>query len=43
MEYNIRAYVDELFREAPDSQRAFEMKEELTQNLIDKYNDLVAS
>lgn len=43
MEYNIRAYVDELFREAPDSQRAFEMKEELTQNLLDKYNDLVAS
>lgn len=43
MEYNIRAYVDELFRDVPDSQRAYEMKVELTQNLLDKYNDLVAS
>ena len=43
MEYNIRAYVDELFKDAPDTQRAFEMKEELIQNLLDKYSDLVAS
>ena len=43
MEYNIRAYVDELFRDAPDTQRAYEMKVELVQNLVDKYNDLVAS
>lgn len=43
MEYNIRAYVDELFRDVPDTQRAYEMKVELTQNLLDKYNDLVAS
>lgn len=43
MEYNIRAYVDELFRDAPDTQRAYEMKVELVQNLLDKYNDLVAS
>ena len=43
MEYNIRAYVDELFRDAPDTQRAYELKVELVQNLVDKYNDLVAS
>lgn len=43
MEYSIRAYVDELFSDVPNSQRAFEMKVELTQNLLDKYYDLVAS
>ena len=43
MEYNIRAYVDQLFADAPDTQRAYEMKMELVQNLLDKYNDLVAS
>lgn len=43
MEYNIRAYVDELFKDAPDTQRAYEMKVELVQNLLDKYSDLVAS
>ncbi len=43
MEYNIRAYVDGLLRDAPETQRAFEMKEELIQNLLDKYNDLVES
>ena len=43
MEYSIRAYVDELFSDIPESQRAYEMKVELTQNLLDKYNDLVAS
>lgn len=42
MEYNIRAYVDELFQDAPNTQRAYEMKMELVQNLLDKYNDLVA-
>ena len=43
MEYTIRSYVDELFKDVPDSQRAYEMKVELIQNLLDKYNDLVAS
>ena len=43
MEDNIRVYVDELFREAPDSQRAYETKVELIQNLIDKYHDLIVS
>lgn len=43
MEYSIKAYVDDLFRDAPDTQRAYEMKMELIQNLTDKYNDLVHS
>lgn len=41
MEYNIRAYVDELFENAPKTQKAYELKIELTQNLIDKYYALV--
>lgn len=42
MEYNIRSYVDDLFQNAPRTQKAYELKIELTQNLIDKYNALVA-
>ena len=42
MEYNIRAYVDELFQNAPKTQKAYELKVELTQNLLDKYHALVA-
>ena len=42
MEYRIRAYVDELFESAPRTQRAYELKIELTQNLIDKYYALVS-
>lgn len=42
MEYNIRAYLDDLFQQAPRTQKAYELKIELTQNLIDKYNALVA-
>lgn len=42
MEYNLRAYVDELFQNAPRTQKAYELKVELTQNLIDKYRALVA-
>lgn len=41
MEYNIRAYVDELFQNAPRTQKAYELKIELTQNLLDKYNALL--
>ncbi len=41
MEYKIRAYMDQLFETAPRTQRAYEMKIELTQNLIDKYYALV--
>lgn len=35
--------VDELFEDAPRSRRANELKEELMANLIDRYNDLIAS
>lgn len=41
MEYNIRAYVDDLFQNAPRTQKAYELKIELTQNLIDKYYALI--
>lgn len=41
MEYNLRAYVDELFQNAPRTQKAYELKIELTQNLLDKYNALL--
>lgn len=41
MEYNIRAYVDDLFQNAPKTQKAYELKVELTQNLLDKYHALI--
>ena len=37
MEYKIREYLDQLFENAPRTQRAYELKIELTQNLIEKY------
>ncbi len=42
MEDRIRAYVDELFQNAPSTQKAYEMKVELTGNLIEKYNTLTS-
>lgn len=42
MEENIRAYVEELFESAPSTQKAYEMKVELAQNLIEKYAALIA-
>lgn len=39
----LRKRVEELFENAPKTHRANELKEELLANLIDKYNDLVAS
>ncbi len=42
MEYHIRAYLDELFQNAPRTQKAYELKVELTQNLLDKYHALLA-
>lgn len=41
MEYKIREYLDQLFENAPRTQRAYELKIELTQNLIEKYYALV--
>lgn len=42
MEYNLRAYLNELFENAPKTQKAYELKVELTQNLLDKYHALLA-
>lgn len=41
MELRIRAYIDSLFRGAPTSQQAVELKEEMIQNLFEKYYDLI--
>lgn len=39
----LRNSVEELFKNAPKTHRANELKEELLANLIDKYDDLVSS
>lgn len=43
MNDRLRNKVDELFVNAPRTRRANDLKEELLANLIDKYNDLIAS
>ena len=42
MEERLRAYMDGLFRGMPDTAQAREIKEEILQNITDKYHDLVA-
>ena len=42
MEGNIRVYVEELFAGTTPSKRAVELKEEMIQNLTEKYNDLLS-
>ncbi len=42
MNEKLRHYIDDLFTNAPSTVRAVELKEELYQNLTDKYNDLIA-
>lgn len=39
----IRGYVDDMFREAPPTKQARDLKEEVCSNLIDKYMDLTGS
>jgi len=41
MEEKIRRYVDELFEETTPTRKAVELKEEMIQNLGDKYRDLI--
>ena len=41
MVYKIRAHVEDMFEGAPDTARAYELKEELISNLTDRYNDLI--
>ncbi len=40
MVQRIRAYVEELFKDAPATRQAHDLKEEVCSNLIDKYVDL---
>lgn len=42
MNEKLRNYIDTLFEHAPTTVRAVELKEEMFQNLTDKYNDLIA-
>ena len=42
MEDNIRRYIDDLFAETTPTRKAIELKEEMIQNLTDKYNDLIS-
>ena len=41
MEENLREYIDGLFADAAPTRRAIELKEEMIQNLTEKYNDLI--
>ena len=41
MEDKLRWYVEGLFEEAPPTKKAVELKEEMIQNLQDKYKDLI--
>lgn len=43
MEKKIIKYVDGVFAEVPTSERSQRIKEEIVQNLIDKYRDLIKS
>ncbi|HMM32874.1 MAG TPA: permease prefix domain 1-containing protein [Clostridia bacterium] len=42
MEAKLRAYVEALFEQAPKTRKAYELKEEMIQNLIEKFRDLCA-
>lgn len=42
MEDKLRAHMDHLFREVPVTKKSVELKEEILQNLVDKYHDLIA-
>lgn len=42
MNETLRQYLDSLFADAPQTMRMVELKEEILQNLTDKYNDLIA-
>lgn len=42
MNEKLRKYIDDLFANAPSTVRAVELKEEMYQNLTEKYNDLIA-
>ena len=37
----LRLHLDEMFRDAPNTRKIYELKEELCANLEEKYNDFV--
>ena len=41
MENKIRDYLEDLFADAPQTKKVYELKEEMFQNLIEKYRDLI--
>lgn len=41
MEDKLRAYMDNLFRDVKPTRKSVELKEEILQNLVDKYHDLL--
>ncbi|HAN21732.1 MAG: hypothetical protein A2Y15_00485 [Clostridiales bacterium GWF2_36_10] len=41
MNEKLRAYIENLFQHAPKNKKTVELKEEMLQNLIDKYSDLI--
>ena len=38
----LREYIENLFKDAPNTLKTVELKEEMLQNLYEKYNDLLA-
>lgn len=42
MEEKLKDYMEKLFRDVPDTEQAREIKEEILQNITDKYHDLLA-
>jgi hypothetical protein len=42
MNEKLRNYIESIFEDAPKTKEVVELKEEILQNLIDKYNDLIA-
>ncbi len=42
MSDKIRIYVNDLFKDAPNTKKVNDMKDEIISNAIDKYNDLIA-
>ena len=41
MKDKLKDYIDQIFADAPNTQRAREMKEELYSNISDRYDDLI--
>ncbi|MDR0978419.1 MAG: permease prefix domain 1-containing protein [Lachnospiraceae bacterium] len=43
MEEKLKSYVENLFNDVPKTKKAVDLKEEITSNLLDKFNDLKSS